>query len=133
MTLISFNGFQFGGRLIIFVLAVSIIRGILVPDFRYNLLSVVVIQIIFPIVLFSPMLLKLHGDNFLGYFTLCLIGITLACVVGAVAYFFTFGQIDSKDYLSIPILIASYLAQVLFFSVLAFGLLGITKLLTNNS
>lgn len=96
----------------------AIIRGLFFPDFRFGLTSVIVIQLIFPLLLFLVLVLK--SDNLNDYkmgILICLIAIIIASIISFIMYNFLSGGLGFKDPVSGSLFIGSMLAQVLLLSI----------------
>ncbi len=109
---------QFSKWLVFYVLVISLIRGIIFPDFRYDMVSIVLIQVVYPVTLFAPMIMRLHGKHFWSYYFLCLGGIAIAALVALFRYYLEAGKENMTEQISVTILSLSFFAQVGFISLL---------------
>ncbi len=121
------DSFPLSRQLVLYVLVISLARGIFLPDFRYDMVSIVLIQVIYPIALFVPMIMKLHGENYWSYYFLCIGGIVLAALLALLRYYFEAGKENLMDGVSVPISILSFAAQIGLYSVLVILLFLVTK------
>ncbi|MCW9058758.1 MAG: hypothetical protein OQL11_07805 [Gammaproteobacteria bacterium] len=103
---------QFSKQLVLYVLMVSLVRGIAFPDFRYDMVSIVLIQVIYPVALFAPMIMRLHGEHFWSYYFLCLGGIVIAALVGLLRYYLEAGKENVTEQVSVAIFSLSFVAQI---------------------
>jgi len=108
----------FSKQLVIYVLLISLARGIFVPDFRYDMISIALIQVIYPVALFAPMIMRLHGEHFWGYYFLCTGGIVLAALLALLRYYFEAGKENVTDQVSVAIMSLSFAAQISLYSAL---------------
>ncbi|HQU16155.1 MAG TPA: hypothetical protein PLO69_08620 [Gammaproteobacteria bacterium] len=122
------DGFLSSRLLVLYVLVLSLARGLLFPDFRHGVISIIVIQIIYPAVLFAPMIMKLHGEHFWGYYFICIWGIMLAALVALIRYYFLAGRENLVDGLSVPIFIFSFAVQVGVYSAFVISSFLATKI-----
>jgi len=113
------DSFPFSRQLVLYVLVISLARGIFLPDFRYDMVSVILIQAIYPVALFAPMIMKLQGEHYWGYYFLCIGGIVVAELAALLRRFFEVGIEKMTDELGVVIWIFSIVAQIGLFSVLA--------------
>jgi len=102
----------------IYVLLISLSRGIFIPDFRYSLYSIIIIQFIFPIILFIPSLFRFLIPSMISYYILCVFGITIACLTGFLFYYLKSTTDIFSDQLTVTILIYSPITQITFLSLL---------------
>lgn len=121
------DSFPFSRQLVLYVLAISLARGIFLPDFRYDMVSIVLIQVIYPIALFAPLVMKLQGEHYWSYYFLCIGGIVVAELVALLRYYFDAGIENLMDGVSIPISMLSFFAQIGLYSVLVVLLFLVTK------
>ena len=121
------DSFPFSRQLILYVLAISLARGIFLPDFRYDMVSIILIQVIYPVALFAPMIMKLHGENFWSYYFLCIGGIVLAALLALLRYYFEAGKENVTDQVSVAVMSLSFAAQIGLYSVLVILLFFTTK------
>lgn len=121
------DSFPFSRQLVLYVLVISLARGIFLPDFRYGMVSIILIQAIYPVVLFAPMIMKLHGENYWSYYFLCIGGIVLAVLLALLRYYFEAGKENLMDGLSVPIFTLSFAAQIGLYSALVILLFLATK------
>ncbi len=101
-----------------YVLVLSLLRGVVLPDFRYGEISVVGIQLLYPIMLLLPLLLH-RGliSRYVPYATLGVAGIALSSVLGLASYIHWAG-IKSFDIVSRAIFGQSLIAMLALFLVL---------------
>lgn len=105
-------------HLIYYIVGISVLRGLAVPDFRYGYFSVAVIQVAYPILLLLPLLFdKGTLPGYWGYFFLGLMGIVLSEIVAIGRYFVEFSG-RGLDSVSGAIIIASFGAMTLLFAVM---------------
>lgn len=122
------DGVQFSKQLVLYVLVVSLVRGIVFPDFRYDMVSIVLIQVVYPIALFAPMIMRLHGEHFWSYYFLCLGGIVIAALVALFRYYLEAGKENVTEQVSVAILSLSFVAQVGLLSALVILLFMTNKI-----
>lgn len=122
------NNAQFGKQLVLYVLVISLLRGVVFPDFRHDMLSIVLIQLVYPVALFAPMIMRLHGEHFWSYYFLCLGGIVAAAMVALLRYYLEAGKENVAEQVSVAILSLSFVAQVGFISVLVILLYLVNKI-----
>ncbi len=106
------DSFSFGRQLVLYVLVISLARGIFLPDFRYGMISIILIQAIYPVALFAPMIMKLHGENYWSYYFLCIGGIVVAELVALLRYYFEAGKENVIDQVSVAVSTLSFVSQV---------------------
>jgi hypothetical protein len=105
-------------HLIYYIIGISVLRGLAVPDFRYGYFSVAVIQVAYPILLLLPLLIeKGTHPGYWGYFFLGLTGIVLSEIVAISRYFLEFWG-RGLDSVSGAVIIASFAAMTLLFAVM---------------
>lgn len=104
--------------LVLYVLVISLARGIFLPDFRYDMISIVLIQIIYPVALFAPMIIKIHGNNYWSYYFLCIGGIVFATLLALIIYYVEAGKDNLGDQVSVAVMSLSFAAQIGLYSVL---------------
>jgi hypothetical protein len=121
------DSIQFSKQLVLYVLVISLVRGIVFPDFRYDMVSIVLIQVVYPVALFAPMIMRLHGEHFWGYYFLCLGGIVIAALVALFRYYLEAGKENVTEQVSVAILSLSFVAQVGLLSALVILLFMINK------
>lgn len=104
--------------LIYYIIGISVLRGLAVPDFRYGSFSVAVIQVAYPILLLLPLLIvrSMH-PGYWGYLLLGVVGIVLSEIVAVSRYVLEFG-IGAMDSVSGAITIASFAAMIVLFAVM---------------
>lgn len=122
------DNFQFSKQLILYVFVLSLARGIFFPDFRHDMVSIAFIQVIYPVALFVPMMMRLHGEHFWGYYILCLGGIVIAALVALLRYYFEAGRENVTEQVSVAILSLSFAAQIGLFSALVILLFMVQKM-----
>ena len=100
------------GWLVLYVLVVSLSRGIFLYSFEHTIISIVLIQVIFPVVLLAPMIRifpivlvapivrRMHGESYLSYYFLCIGGIIVAQLISMLRYFFEAGEENFTDPIS---------------------------------
>lgn len=121
------DNLAFGKYLIFYVLLISLGRGIFFPDFRYDVISIVIIQVIYPIALFAPMTTNLHAGNTWGYYILGLGGIALAALLAWARYYFEAGKENVTDQVSMAVMFSSIAAQIGLYSALVILLVLVAK------
>ncbi len=121
------DNIQFGKQLVPYVLVISLVRGIVFPDFRHDTVSIVLIQVVYPVALFAPMIMRLHGKHFWGYYFLCLGGMVIAALVALSRYYLEAGKENVTDPVGVAILSWSFVAQVGLLSALVILLFMINK------
>lgn len=104
--------------LIYYIIGISILRGLAVPDFRYGVFSVAVIQIAYPALLLLPLLIgKRVPPGYWGYLLLGVAGIVLSEIVAISRYVLEFGS-GALDSVSDAVIIASFAAMTILFAVM---------------
>jgi hypothetical protein len=105
--------------LIYYIIGMSVLRGVAVPDFRYGAFSVAVIQVAYPILLLLPLLIGkgLH-PGYWGYLLLGVAGIVLSEIVAFSRYAFEFGGDAFLDSVTSAIFILSFAAMTVLFAVM---------------
>ncbi|MDO8465719.1 MAG: hypothetical protein Q7S46_10800 [Gallionella sp.] len=104
--------------LIYYIIGISVLRGLAVPDFRYGAFSVAVIQVAYPILLLLPLLIGKSGHpGYWGYLLLGIIGILLSEIVAVSRYVLEFGG-GAMDSVSGAVMIASFAAMIALFAVM---------------
>ena len=121
------NNYPFGKQLILYVLVISLARGIFVPDFRYAMVSIVLIQLIYPVALFAPLVMKLQGEYYWSYYFLCIGGIVVAGLAAALRRFFEIGIESMTGDLNFAMWAFSIVVQIGLYSVLVILLFMTTK------
>lgn len=110
--------------MIAFTLLTALLLGVFCPDFRYDLLSIFVIQVARPIVFAVPMIVALLRGR--TDFRLCvgvgLGGLVLCQLVALAIVTLETSNIVFCDRLSIPIAIGSFAVQVIVFTLVVFFL-----------
>lgn len=105
--------------LIYYIIGMSILRGLTVPDFRYGYFSVAVIQVAYPILLLLPLLIgKGTHPGYWGYLLLGLAGIVLSQIVAVSRYTLEFGMDAVLDSVTGAIFIWSLAAMIVLFAVM---------------
>lgn len=103
--------------LIYYIIGISVLRGLVVPDFRYGYFSVAVIQLAYPILLLLPLLIgKGTHPGYWGYLFLGFMGIVLSEIV-AVSRYVLESRGDALDSVSGAIFIGSFAAMAALFAV----------------
>ena len=102
----------------IYVILISLSRGVLIPDFRYSLYSIILIQFLFPIILFIPSLFRFLIPSMISYYLLCVFGIAIACLTGLLFYYLNSTTDIFNDQLTVTLSIFSPIMQFTFLSVL---------------
>lgn len=111
--------------MVVFTSLAAVILGILCPDFRYDSLSIFVIQVIRPIIFAVPMILTTFRrirSNVRQDFIMGVVGLVICDLVALVTVTAESGSAYFSDRLAFPIAIGSFIAQVLALSVVAVGL-----------
>lgn len=121
------DSMQFSKQLVLYVLVISLVRGIVFPDFRYDMVSIVLIQVVYPVALFAPMIMRLHDEHFWGYYFLCLGGIVIAVLVALFRYYLEAGKENVTEQVSVAILSLSFVAQIGLLSALVVLLFMVNK------
>jgi len=115
--------------ILLYLVCLSLFRGFVVPDFRYGVISIVGIHLIFPLMIVISMLLLPNSFfllNRIKMFFIGLISIVLSQGVAVSVFYFDGGKDAFFDGLSIPILINSFVAQLVVYIIL-FLLVSIFK------
>lgn len=104
--------------LIYYIIGISVLRGLVVPDFRYGYFSIAVIQVAYPILLLFPLLIG-RGvyPGYWGYLLLGVIGIVLSEIVAVSRYVLESGG-GVLDSVSGAITIVSFAAMTALFAVI---------------
>ena len=101
-----------------YIIGISILRGLAVPDFRYGAFSVAIIQVAYPLLLLMPLLIgKGVHPGYWGYLLLGVAGIVLSEIVALGRYVLEFGG-GALDSVSGAVMIASFAAMVALFAVM---------------
>jgi len=104
--------------LIYYIIGISALRGLAVPDFRYGAFSVAVIQVAYPVLLLLPLLIgKGVPPGYWGYLLLGVAGIVLSEIVAISRYVLEFGS-SALDSVSGAVTIASFAAMAVLFAVM---------------
>lgn len=104
-------------HLIYYIIGISVLRGLVVPDFRYGYFSVAVIQVAYPILLLLPLLIgKGVHPGYWGYLLLGFTGIVLSVTVAVSRYVLEFGW-GALDSVSGAVTIVSFAAMTALFAV----------------
>ena len=120
------SSFGFGAT--VFILLISLLRGIYSPDFRYDLLSIGVIQLVYPVSLILPLFFKPVSFSSIGYILIGVLGISISQLLGYSLYYSKAGRETATESLSLTIMIGSYAAQVIVFLLLVLAAYWIGKL-----
>ena len=113
--------------IILYVFILVLLRGLLVPDFRYGLVSAIIIQIIFPLALSAVFLMKGVGNQeYMAKIVICILGMVLSEIISLIVYNFMAGPEGLKDQVSIALFIGSFVGQIAVFF-LALGLVIIVR------
>lgn len=126
------NSLSTSRYLVIYVLVISLVRGIVLPDFRYDTVSIFLIQVVYPIALFAPMVMAPLRDKYWRYYFLCVGGIVFATLLALFTYYLEAGKENVTDQVSVAIFVISFIAQIVFYSTLAVVLFLITKVKRRN-
>ena len=103
--------------LIYYIIGISVLRGLVVPDFRYGYFSVAVIQLAYPILLLLPLLIgKGTHPGYWGYLFLGFMGIVLSEIVALSRYSFESG-VDAIDSVSGAVFIGSFASVVALYAI----------------
>lgn len=121
------DSFPFSRQLVLYVLVISLARGIFLPDFRHDMVSIVLIQVIYPVALFAPMIMRLHGGHYWSYYFLCIGGVVLAALLALLRYYFEAGKENVTDQVSVAVMSLSFAAQIGLYSALVILLFMATK------
>lgn len=104
--------------LIYYIIGISVLRGLVVPDFRYGYFSIAVIQVAYPILLLFPLLIgKGVYPGYWGYLLLGVVGIVLSEIVAVSRYVLGSGG-GVLDSVSGAITIVSFAAMTALFAVI---------------
>ena len=105
--------------LIYYVIGLSVLRGLAVPDFRYGAFSVAVIQVAYPALLLLPLLIgKGVHPGYWGYLLLGFAGIVLSQIVAVSRYTLESGVDAGLDAVTGAIFILSIAAMTILFAVM---------------
>lgn len=105
--------------LIYYIIVMSVLRGLAVPDFRYGYFSAAVIQVAYPILLLLPLLIgKGAHPGYWGYLLLGLAGIVLSQIVAVSRYTLESGVDAVLDSVTGAIFILSLAAMIVLFAVI---------------
>lgn len=103
--------------LIYYIIGISLLRGLVVPDFRYGYFSMIIIQIAYPILLLLPLFTeKVAHLGYWNYLFLGIAGIVLSTMMAVSRYVTEFGW-SALDSVSNAILTLSFAAMVVLFAV----------------
>ncbi len=103
--------------LIYYIIGISLLRGLVVPDFRYGYFSVIIIQIAYPILLLLPLFIeKVAYPGYWCYLFLGIVGIVLSTMMAVSRYVMEFGW-NALDPVSNAILTLSFAAMAVLFAV----------------
>ncbi len=104
--------------LIYYIIGISFLRGLIIPDFRYGYFSVTIIQIAYPILLLLPLFIeKVIHPGYWGYLFLGIAGIVLSAIIAISRYVMEFGW-NALDSVSNAILTLSFAAMIALFAVI---------------
>lgn len=110
-------------QLLIYIVGLSILRGLLFPDFRYGSWSVAVIQVAYPLLLLAPLLIgKVEQFGFITYFSIGFAGIVTSQIVAMARYWFDAGREALFDSVTIAVFLASFVAVVVLYGLLILAL-----------
>ncbi|CAH1903972.1 membrane hypothetical protein [Candidatus Nitrotoga sp. HW29] len=102
-----------------YIIGMSMLRGLAVPDFRYGYFSVAVIQVVYSILLLLPLLIgKGVHPGYWGYLLLGLAGIVLSQIVAVSRYTLESGVDAVLDSVTGAIFIWSLAAMIVLFAVI---------------
>ena len=105
--------------LIYYIIGISVLRGLAAPDFRYGAFSVVVIQVVYPILLLLPLLIgKSTYPGYWGYLLLGIAGLVLSETVAFSRYGLEFGRDAVPDPVTGAISILSFASMTVLFAVM---------------
>ena len=105
--------------LIYYIIGISVLRGLAVPDFRYGAFSVAVIQVAYPLLLLLPLLIgKSVHPGYWGYLLLGVVGIVLSEIVAISRYTLESGVDAVLDSVTGAIFILSFAAMTVLFAVM---------------
>lgn len=105
--------------LIYYIIGMSVLRGLAVPDFRYGVFSVAVIQVAYPILLLLPLLIgKGVHPGYWRYLLLGVAGIVLSEIVALSRYTLESGVGAVLDPVTGAISILSFAAMTVLFAVM---------------
>lgn len=105
--------------LICYIIGISVLRGLAVPDFRYGAFSVAVIQVVYPLLLLLPLLIgKGVQPGYWGYLLLGIAGIVLSEIVAVSRYSLESGVNAVLDSVTGAIFILSFAAMTGLFAVM---------------
>lgn len=103
-------------HLIYYIIGISVLRGLVAPDFRYGYFSVAVIQLVYPTLLLLPLLIgKGEHPGYWGYLLLGCAGIVLSQIVALSRYVLESGG-GALDSVSGAIFIGSFAAMTALFA-----------------
>ena len=108
----------FSRQLVLYVLAISVARGLFFPDFRFDLISVFVIQLVYPLALALPIAMRAHAGRFWSHCFLCLLGLVVSAGLSLLVYLLVAGIEHLMDRVSIPIFLLSFIAQLILVSLI---------------
>lgn len=104
--------------LVCYIIGISVLRGLAVPDFRYGAFSVAIIQVAYPALLLLPLLAgKGVHPGYWGYLLLGVAGIVVSEIVAIGRYVLEFGG-GALDSVSGAVIIASFAAMTVLFAVM---------------
>jgi hypothetical protein len=102
-----------------YLILVVLCRGIFFPDFSYNIVSIIVIQVIFPLlVCFLVFLQKSIG--YVKKVFLSFLAILVSEMISLGNYWFTSGLSELTSDVSVTIFLGSFLAQIFAIIIFAF-------------
>lgn len=99
----------------ILVLIVCVLRGLLVPDFRYGYVSIGLIQVLFPLTIAAMCYVALRSDSLLSAGKLGMAAIVFAQLVAIATYVAHVGVEQLDDPVTLSIFLASFVAQAAVF------------------
>ncbi len=116
--------------IVLYVLMLALLRGIFVPDFRYGLVSAVIIQVIFPLALCAVFFMKgVSNQEYILKIVICMVGIVFSELISIIVYSLWAAPDGLKDQVSIAVIIGSFIGQLVVF-LLALGLLAVLRKLS---
>ena len=103
--------------LVFYIIGISILRGLVAPDFRYGYLSIATIQVIYPILLVLPFFIgKAAHLGYWQYWAIGFSGIVLSQIVAIGRYVLEIGGISLDDTVTVAVFIASFAGLTILFS-----------------
>lgn len=110
-----------------YVLSLALLRGLLVPDFRFGLASFLIIQVAFPLALCVVFLKECSFGHYIQKIMICIAGIVLSELVSLAVYSMHAGYDQLKDSVSIALFMGSFLGQIVAFLLALWLLVMIRK------